>query len=195
MTDEPIYHLCRRAAWEAAGQDVRDGFAELQEFLGETCDEIPLPSAFEKAHDLQRLLMLTGFAKNLASYYEKGSDQLSDVMRAAIEEGRKTLAVDYALALEWVEVLNAGLDEIFERYDAILTPAAVGEAPIGLNSTGDPTFCTLWTLCGTPAVTLPLLQGEAGLPIGVQMVGRRGDDGRLLRNARWLTEQLAAVKE
>ena len=191
----PSFALVKGPTWEAAEADTRDGFAELKEFLGDSCDEVPLPSSFDKAHDLLRLLMVAGFAKNLAPYYEKGRDQLSGVMRAAIEEGRKVLAVDYTLAVEWIEVLNAGLDEIFERYDAILTPAAVGEAPSGLKSTVDPAFCTLWTLCGTPAVTLPLLQGEAGLPIGVQMVGRRGDDGRLLRSARWLTEQLAAVEE
>ncbi len=191
----PSFAFVKGPTWEAAGQDVRDGFAELQDFLGEACDEVPLPSAFSRAHDLQRILMVAGFAKNLAPYYDKGRDRLSDVMRAAIEEGRKVLAVDYQLALEWIEVFNAGLDEIFERYDAILTPAAIGEAPRGLDATGDPTFCTLWSLCGTPAVTLPLLQGAAGLPIGVQMVGRRGYDGRLLRNANWLTNQLAAIEE
>ena len=51
-------------------------------------------------------------------------------------------------------------------------------------------FCTLWTLCGMPAVTLPLMQGENGLPLGVQLVGRRGDDARLLRVARWLVNHV-----
>ena len=89
---------------------------------------------------------------------------------------------------------NAGLAEIFERYDAILTPAATGEAPAGLSATGDPTFCTLWSLCGSPAISLPLLQGSAGLPIGVQLVGQRDDDARLLRSARWLSAQIAAER-
>ncbi len=192
---QPSFALVKGPTWEAASADTRDGLAELQEFLGDACDEVELPSAFGQAHELLRLLMVTGFAKNLAPYYEKGRDQLSDIMRQAIEEGRKTLAVDYNVAVEWIEVLNAGLAEVFERYDAILTPAAIGEAPQGLTTTGDPTFCTLWTLCGTPAVTLPLLQGGAGLPIGVQVVGERGDDARLLRAAHWLTERLAADSE
>jgi Asp-tRNA(Asn)/Glu-tRNA(Gln) amidotransferase A subunit family amidase len=191
----PSVALVKGPTWEAASADTRDGLAELRDFLGEDCDEVELPSAFAQAHDLLRLLMVAGFAKNLAPYYEKGRDQLSEIMRDAIEEGRKVLAVDYNLAVEWIEVLNAGLGEVFERYDAILTPAAVGEAPQDLSSTGDPTFCTLWTLCGTPAVTLPLLQGGAGLPIGAQLVGQRGDDARLLRAAHWLTEQLAADSE
>ncbi len=83
------------------------------------------------------------------------------------------------------------LDPVFDEYDAILTPAAPGVAPRGLDSTGNAVFCTIWTYLGTPAVTLPLLQGESGLPIGVQLVARRGNDARLLRTARWLAGTLA----
>jgi Asp-tRNA(Asn)/Glu-tRNA(Gln) amidotransferase A subunit family amidase len=79
---------------------------------------------------------------------------------------------------------------LFNEYDAILTPAAPGEAPRGLDTTGNPIFCTLWTYLGTPAITLPLLQSEAGLPLGVQLVGRRGDDARLLRTARSLVNTM-----
>jgi Asp-tRNA(Asn)/Glu-tRNA(Gln) amidotransferase A subunit family amidase len=89
--------------------------------------------------------------------------------------------------------LNGGVEAIFERYDAILTPSAPGPAPKGLKATGDPAFCTLWTLCGMPAVSLPLLSASNGLPMGVQLVGRRGDDARLLRTARWLMETLGAA--
>src|SRR5438874_1699938 len=85
------------------------------------------------------------------------------------------------------------VDELFmERYDAILTPPALGTAPKGLGATGDPVFCVLWTLLGMPAVTLPLMQGANGLPLGVQLVGRRNFDARLLRTARWLEAKLAS---
>jgi Asp-tRNA(Asn)/Glu-tRNA(Gln) amidotransferase A subunit family amidase len=83
-------------------------------------------------------------------------------------------------------VLAAGLSEIFERCDAILCPAATGPAPEGLGSTGDAIFNGLWTFCGTPAVTVPLLTAENGLPMGVQLVGERHNDARLLRTANWL---------
>jgi Asp-tRNA(Asn)/Glu-tRNA(Gln) amidotransferase A subunit family amidase len=96
--------------------------------------------------------------------------------------------VDYNDAVGQVSVLNGVLAQFFEKYDAIVTPATTGEAPIGLESTGSPIFCTIWTLCGTPAITLPLLQGASGMPIGVQLVGPKGDDARLLRTARWLTK-------
>jgi Asp-tRNA(Asn)/Glu-tRNA(Gln) amidotransferase A subunit family amidase len=82
------------------------------------------------------------------------------------------------------------IEPLFERYDALLTPATTGPAPHGLGSTGSPVFCTIWTLCGMPAVTLPLLQAGNGLPLGVQLVGQKGDDARLLRTARWLVETL-----
>ena len=73
-----------------------------------------------------------------------------------------------------------------------LKPAAPGSAPKGLGATGDPAFCTLWSLTGMPAVTLPLMQDSAGLPIGAQLVGRRNFDARLLRTARWLAARLEA---
>jgi Asp-tRNA(Asn)/Glu-tRNA(Gln) amidotransferase A subunit family amidase len=105
-----------------------------------------------------------------------------------IERGQEIRAVDYNRAVQRIAALNAALAEVFGTYDAILTPAAPGEAPKGLGSTGSPIFCTIWTFCGTPAVTLPLLTGASGLPIGVQLVGEKGDDARLLRTARWLIE-------
>ena len=86
---------------------------------------------------------------------------------------------------------NVVLDEIFDSFDAIITPAAPGEAPADLTQTGDPAFCSIWTLCGVPTITLPLLAGANGMPMGVQLVGPAGDDARLLRTARWLALQLS----
>ncbi len=110
-----------------------------------------------------------------------------------MEEGRTILATEYNLAREFGTVLRSGLDEIFERYDAILTPATTGPAPRGLESTGSPVFCALWTYLGVPAVTLPLLAAD-GMPLGVQLVAGYGDDGRLLRTARWLVEWLSRIE-
>jgi Asp-tRNA(Asn)/Glu-tRNA(Gln) amidotransferase A subunit family amidase len=93
--------------------------------------------------------------------------------------------------LEQASRYAAGLADIFDAYDAILTPAAPGVAPKWLDSTGDPAFCTLWTLTGLPALSLPLFAGEDGLPIGAQLIGPPGRDGRLLRTATALVEMLA----
>ena len=130
--------------------------------------------------------MEADLARSFEREYARGKDRLSATLREMIERGQKVLAVDYNRAGDQIPVLNSMLDALFDWCDAILTPAATGEAPIGLESTGSPIFCTIWTLCGTPAICLPILQGPHGMPMGVQVVGPRGDDARLLRTARWL---------
>jgi Asp-tRNA(Asn)/Glu-tRNA(Gln) amidotransferase A subunit family amidase len=132
--------------------------------------------------------MEADLARSFKREYENGKDKLSAILCEMIERGQRCLAVDYNDAVGQVSVLNGVLAQFFEKYDAIVTPATTGEAPIGLESTGSPIFCTIWTLCGTPAITLPLLQGASGMPIGVQLIGPKGDDARLLRTARWLTK-------
>jgi Asp-tRNA(Asn)/Glu-tRNA(Gln) amidotransferase A subunit family amidase len=135
---------------------------------------------------MHHTIMYADLAKSFARDYERGADRLSARLCTMIEEGQSISAVDYNRAVEGCEGLNAELQDIFSEFDAILTPATPGEAPVGLESTGNPIFCTIWTLCGTPAITLPMLESSNGLPIGVQLVAGRGDDARLLRTARWL---------
>ena len=185
-------------AADGAADEAADGgddgiVAGPDEIVG--CAEIELPSPFNQAIVLHRAIMLGDFAKSFAGYYQRGKAELSDTLREMIEEGQTVLAMDYNAAVDWIGVLNAGLEEIFELCDAILTPATTGPAPKGLDATGNPVFCTLWTLCGTPAITLPLMQGADGLPLGVQLVGRRGEDARLLRTARWLMERVQSAEE
>jgi Asp-tRNA(Asn)/Glu-tRNA(Gln) amidotransferase A subunit family amidase len=179
-------------AWTLIEPDCAEGFAELTMALGDHCDEVALPGVYGEAGSAHRRVMLVDIAHNLRRYYERGADRLAEETRAAIEEGRAIAAADYLAAQDWREALYAGLEEVFERYDAIVTPAAPGEAPAGLGSTGSAAFNALWTFLGVPAITLPLLTGANGMPIGVQLVGRRNDDGRLLRTARWLVNALSA---
>jgi Asp-tRNA(Asn)/Glu-tRNA(Gln) amidotransferase A subunit family amidase len=131
-------------------------------------------------------------AANLDLEWEKGRDRMSQALRNLLERGREVKALDYQRACARIALINEGFEEIFERCDAIITPAAPGTAPKGLESTGDPAFCTLWTLGGMPSLNLPLMRGENGLPIGVQLVGQRDGDARLLRTARWLEARVAA---
>jgi Asp-tRNA(Asn)/Glu-tRNA(Gln) amidotransferase A subunit family amidase len=189
----PDLAFVKGPAWDQAEEATRQGFEELAAALGDACDPVDLPETFAQAAAAHRKVMTVGFARNLRHYHERSRDGLSAPLLQAIEEGREVPAVDYLSALDWRNVLNAGLERIFDRYDAIVTPAASGEAPVGLSSTGSPAFCTLWTFCGVPAISLPLLEGPNGLPVGVQLVGRRGHDGRLLRTARWLVDYLARI--
>ena len=188
----PILAFAKTSVWDRADAETRDAFDELVEFLGETCDQLDLPEPFEHAVDLHGTIMKPDLAKSFAGYYERGKDKLTDILKGMIEDGQKVTAVAYNKAVERREFLNDGLDGVFDRYDAIVTPATAGEAPAGLGSTGSPVFNSLWTYCGTPAITLPLMAGPNGLPLGVQLVGRRGDDARLLRTARWLMARVAA---
>ncbi len=189
---EPMFAFVKGPVWEQADSETREAFMELKDFLGEQCDEVELPEPFNSVADLHRTVMNADLAANFASYYERGNDKLSASLLEMIEDGRRVLAADYTRAKDWRGVLNAGLHELFERYDAIITPAVAGTAPEGLDTTGSPAFCTVWTFCGTPAVSLPLMEGENGLPLGVQLVGPVGDDARLLRTANWLAQQVAS---
>jgi len=188
----PMFAFVKTPYWERVDEDTKEGFAELIEQLGEQVEEIELlPSAID-AWELHRTIMEAEMAANLEREWDKGRDRLSEQLRAQLERGRNVRAIDYQRALSRIAPIHDSFVELFEQcYDAILTPAATGAAPRGLSSTGDPVFCTLWTLCGMPAISLPLLQNASGLPLGVQLVGPRDGDARLLRTARWLAARLA----
>jgi Asp-tRNA(Asn)/Glu-tRNA(Gln) amidotransferase A subunit family amidase len=181
----PRFAFVKSPAWEHAEPVTREAFAELVEELGEAAAEVELGSGFERARDMHRIVMEVEMAHNLGRDYDKIGAGLSEKLRSLIESGRTHSAVSYCTALAGIDPLNAALDEIFSEYDAILTPATPGEAP-AIETTGNPVFCSIWTYLGTPAISLPLMASESGLPLGVQLVGRRGNDARLLRTARWL---------
>jgi len=181
----PRFAFVKSPVWDQADSTTREAFAELVETLGDSANEVELASGFDLVVDLHRVVMEVEMAHNLHRDYDKARDQMSEKLRQLIERGREHKAVAYTAALAGSAPLNDGLDELFNEYGAILTPAAPGEAP-STETTGNPIFNTIWTYLDTPAVTLPLLQSESGLPIGVQLVGRRGQDARLLRTANSL---------
>jgi Asp-tRNA(Asn)/Glu-tRNA(Gln) amidotransferase A subunit family amidase len=187
----PRFAFVKTPVWNQAEAPTQQAFGELVQALGENASGVELGAVFEHVVDMHRTIMDVEMARNLHREYEGARDQLSPRLRELIERGRRHLAVDYRRAVDLIEKINESLDDVFNEYDAILTPSAPGEAPASLDSTGNPVFCTIWTYLGTPAVTLPLLQGPAGMPLGVQLVARRGNDARLLRTARWLAAKVA----
>lgn len=188
---DPRLAFVRSPVWGEAEEATKDAFRELCEHLGEHVDVVDLPPMFDEAHKDQGLIMAVDMAGSLSREYDDGKDKLSPVLRKLIEKGRSALAADYNAAVDRIEDYSATIDDILTDYDAILTPSAPGEAPFGLDATGNPTFCTIWTLCGVPAINLPVLQGPTGMPVGAQLVSNRGDDARLFRNARWMLGKLA----
>ncbi len=181
----PLLAFVKGSVWDQTEEETRGAFDELVEHLGDRVEEITLPENTRDALDWHRTIMEAEMAANYAAEYEKGRDRLSESLRGQLERGREISALEYQAALARIPRLIDGFGQLFDRYDAILTPAAAGTAPRGLQSTGSPVFCTLWTLCGMPAISLPLMRGANGLPMGVQLVGPRYGDARLLRTARW----------
>jgi Asp-tRNA(Asn)/Glu-tRNA(Gln) amidotransferase A subunit family amidase len=188
---EPRFAFIKTPHWERVDADAKEAYGELVESLGERVEEVELFPSAREAWDWQRTIMEAEMTANLQPLWHEGGERLSERLRALIERGREMRALDYQRALRSVQPAIESFDELFtERYDAIITPPALGTAPKGLGATGDPVFCVLWTLLGMPAVTLPLMRGANGLPLGVQLVGRRNFDARLLRSARWLEQKL-----
>ncbi|MBI3155161.1 MAG: amidase [Burkholderiales bacterium] len=178
--------------WDRVAPDAQAAFAALVGRLARHVEPLELPPEAGQAVGWHRLVMEAEIAGSFAREYERGREQLSESLRGQIERGRTVSAVAHRAALAQVPLLRAALDAGFDRFDALLTPATLGTAPAGLASTGDPIMCTLWSFLGLPALSLPLLRGAGGLPIGVQLVGRHGDDARLLRCAGWLVDAVGA---
>jgi Asp-tRNA(Asn)/Glu-tRNA(Gln) amidotransferase A subunit family amidase len=189
----PELAFLRGPAWDEADAALRDGFTELVEALGGRAAAIPLPDGFDQAIALHRTIMESDLALSFAAEWQRGRDQLSERLRSMIASGLEHRASDYLRARAIAPRLRAALDPLFDRFDAILTPATTGAAPKTLEHTGSPICCTVWTYLGLPALSLPLLADEDGMPIGVQLVGRHGEDARLLRTARWLVAELGAA--
>jgi Asp-tRNA(Asn)/Glu-tRNA(Gln) amidotransferase A subunit family amidase len=189
----PMFAFVKTGRWQEVEPDAREAFAELVTFLGDRVEEVELVASAAETAAWHRTIMDAEVAVNLDREWRTGRDGLSASLRARIEAGHQVRAPEYLRALARVPELDASFVELFEqRYDAILTPAAAGTAPKGLESTGDPAFCALWTMIGMPAISVPILSGANGLPIGVQLVGPRDGDARLLRTAHWLAAQVAA---
>ena len=189
----PMFALIKTPMWQRADDETKEGFAEIVEQLGAQVEEVELFPSAQEAWQWHQTIMAPEMALNLDREWQQGRERMSEQLRKQIEQGRAITAFDYQHALRQIDPIHESFVELFEqRYDAILTAAAPSAAPKGLASTGDPSFCTLWTLCGMPCITLPLLQSSSGLPIGVQLVGSRGGDARLLRTARWLAAKVAA---
>jgi len=188
---KPLLGFVQPPVWDRAEPQMREAFAELSETLKDSVVTIELPPSCAEALDWHRTIMEAEMAANLDREYEKGRERLSASLRDQLARGREVRALDYQRAVARIPILNSAFEEMLERCDAFITPSAPGPAPKGLEATGDPSFCTLWTFLGMPALNLPVMQAENGLPLGLQLVGPRNRDARLLRTAKWLVGQLA----
>ena len=187
---EPLLAYVKLPFLNKLDEDVKEGFKGIKDELKGKVDEIELPEGFAGIPDWHKIIMESDMARSFSKEYKKSKNKLSDQIVEAIERGMKYTSVEYNNALSKIDVANTYFNQFFHDYDAILTPSACDEAPKGLKSTGNPIFCTIWTYCGMPCISLPLLKGKSGLPVGVQLVSSLFDDERLFRNASWLTSKI-----
>jgi Asp-tRNA(Asn)/Glu-tRNA(Gln) amidotransferase A subunit family amidase len=189
----PKFVFMRTPFWDQMDEGTQQAFEMLIEALGDHVMVMELPEVTKIAVQRLNTIVDAEFGASMKEHMEHCSDEVSQKVREIVARAREIKAIDYLKAKEGIESTAAGFDEFFERFDAILTPATLGPAPKGLQSTGDPIMSALWSYTGMPAVSLPLLQSDQGLPIGVQLVGARHDDGRLLRTSRWLLEHFDQI--
>jgi len=143
----------------------------------------------EKSNLQRQIIHETDLANNFSIYFQKFKKKLSKYMQDAISNGNKYTAKEYAEAIDFMKRSYESYEEVFEDYHGVLSPSSPGVAPKGLKSTGTAEFNKVWSYLGTPCISLPLLEGENNLPLGVQLIGDRYDDHRFLGVANWLEKE------
>ncbi|MBA4175579.1 MAG: amidase [Leptothrix sp. (in: Bacteria)] len=202
VTPRPLLSVCRAVPpttprfcfiktpwWSQVDDEARaacEAFIDLMQGLVTVVD---MPAIAEQAVPWLGIVNEAELACALQHEYRHHADALSPGLRRRVERGMAMPVLDYLIAKNAMPRVTHAFDGHFERFDAILCPAALGSAPKGLASTGNPVMQTVWSFCGLPALSLPLLELSRGLPLGVQAVGSRHSDDRLFRDARWLVQE------
>ena len=179
----PRIAIVRTPEWPQADADIGALFDALPHALAgsaTTIVEIDLPALLADGVALQKRVMAHEMARALSHERVRHPDRLGPRLRALLDEGMAIDGAQHAADLARTDLMRAAAERLFDDHDVVLAPSATGEAPRGLDATGDPVFCRLWTLLGLPCVHLPVGVGRHGLPIGLQAIGRRHDDQRLL---------------
>lgn len=197
LSSAPRIGLCRTEIWDSAQPETKAAVEDAAAALGKagaTVSEIALPAAFKGMHAIARsTINFVERAACMAFLWDTRRDELSPQMRRYVEGGQKTAREEYIAAFRRLDECRALLSSsIFDRVDALLVPCVPGEAPKGLEFTGDANMQAIWTALHTPSMTLPTHRGPNNLPVGIQIVGQRYDDDRLLACARWIWEKIGA---
>ena len=189
----PRLLLLRTSRWQAVSdeqQAVLEDAARAFAAAGATVEDVTLPEPFEAVWRLLRVVLATEAARGYGDMVDEFPDRTSVPLQQIVAKGRAILPDAYHEARAAQGSLRARLDTILQDFDAVLMVPAPGEAPRGLDDTGDATFCAPWSFTGTPAVTLPAGWSRNGLPLGLQLAGRWRDDVALLRVAKWAEQVL-----
>lgn len=191
----PRIALCHTYEWSQADHDTRQAMehaARQLVSLGVPARELMLPMLFSQLLEVQKEIMAFDLARSLADERGRHPKQLSDSLTALLATGQQIPHDRHYANLQLVQAARGMVSAAFGGHEVLLAPSAVGEAPATLSQTGDPVFGRIWTLLGLPCVHLPFFTGQTGMPVGLQLVGRAGEDKVVLRVAQWLLERLRA---
>jgi Asp-tRNA(Asn)/Glu-tRNA(Gln) amidotransferase A subunit family amidase len=190
--DAPRIGLCFTPEGPLADADTQAAWADAVHRLGPATAlaDVRWPAALADLVALQKAVMAFEMARSLSHERLQHRARLSTRLLALLDEGMAITGATHAENLAQVVQAQQQATSLFDDCDVLLAPSAIGEAPAGLDATGDPVFCRGWTLLGLPCVHLPFARGRRGLPVGLQLVGRQGDDARLLAAADWCLSRL-----
>ncbi len=188
FSGSPKLSFLKTAVWSEASAFTRKSCLDFVSELGKAITEIELPPICDQAVSCHRTIMLCEMAHHYDKFYSEGREKISPMLLSMLDEGKRVPLSQYLDAKNILTEISGVVDNTLKDYDAVITPAAPTEAPEGLTSTGSPIFCTIWSLTGVPSITIPLLSGASGMPLGLQLVGSKGSDSRLLQTAHWLEE-------
>ncbi|MDQ6619670.1 MAG: amidase [Pseudomonadota bacterium] len=179
--------------WTEIDSDARDtikaAVTRLRQF-GATVTGVEFPAPWRDANRLLRTIVLFEGFRNLGALQARERARLAPKLNAALDEGRRITEAQYRSALQQRSEAIGAFTEWLDDFDTVISPSAPGPAPYGLASTGDPSCCTLWSLTGFPALSLPLGGSASGLPVGLQIACPSGADDRLLTVAAWCESKL-----
>ena len=188
----PRIGFVRTPQWPQADTSTQERLEQAAQQLTIDADvrEISLPGPFDGLVEAQEVIMEREAALALAAEWRDHREGLSDRLQEMLARGRAVPEAVYEQAQQLASHCRGRLDDVFAGVDVLLAPSAAGEAPLGLDRTGNPVFARMWTLLGIPAVSVPGLVGPAGMPLGVQVLAPSGDDQRAVDAAAWLAARL-----
>ncbi|MFL2893784.1 MAG: amidase [Candidatus Pelagibacter sp.] len=192
---EPKFIFYKTNSWKKIDKKSRESFEYFIKSFKKNIEVFDTPSYFKDIDKNHRIIHETDLSNNFQIYYKKSKNKLSKEMQSAISRGMKYSAKEYLDAVDFMKRSYESYKEVFEDYHGVLSPCSTGVADKGLKSTGSADFNRVWSYMHTPAISLPLLQGENNLPLGVQLIGGKYDDQRFLGTARWLEKKSEEYNE
>ena len=186
---EPKFIFYKTDYWKLVEKKSRESFEYFIKSFKKNIEVFDTTSYFKDIHKYHQIIYDTDLANNFSLYFKKYKKKLSKIMQDAIIRGNKHSAKDYAEAVDFMKRSYESYEEVFEDYHGVLSPSSPGVAPKSLKTTGTAEFNKVWSYLGTPCISLPLLQGENNLPLGVQLIGAKYDDQRFLGVANWLEKE------